>query len=51
MVAEDIQSAYETLKGRGIDFTLAPTAAPWNAEETYALFCDSEGNTVMIGSH
>ena len=50
LVVEDVAKAYETLKGRGVEFTQGPAKAPWSAEETYALFRDSEGNTIMLGS-
>ncbi len=50
LVAADVQAAYEMLKGKGIEFMQAPTKAPWSADETYALFRDSENNIVMIGS-
>jgi predicted enzyme related to lactoylglutathione lyase len=51
LVAEDVRAAHETLRGRGVEFTQAPTPAPWSAEETYALFRDSEDNIIMLGSH
>jgi predicted enzyme related to lactoylglutathione lyase len=51
LVAGDVQRAYEALTSKGVEFTQPPTAAPWSSAETYALFRDTEGNTVMIGSH
>jgi predicted enzyme related to lactoylglutathione lyase len=50
LVVDDGSAAYETLKAKGIAFTQPPKAAPWGASETYALFRDSEDNTIMLGS-
>jgi predicted enzyme related to lactoylglutathione lyase len=50
LVAEDVQHAYDTLKAKHVEFTQPPTAAPWSSAEIYALFRDSEGNIVMLGS-
>jgi predicted enzyme related to lactoylglutathione lyase len=50
LVVEDVAKAHIALKDRGVEFTQDPAKAPWSAEETYALFRDSEGNTIMLGS-
>jgi predicted enzyme related to lactoylglutathione lyase len=50
LVVEDVERAFEALKDRGVAFTQPPTTAPWSAEESYALFRDSEDNIVMLGS-
>jgi predicted enzyme related to lactoylglutathione lyase len=50
LVVEDVSAAYETLQAKGVEFTQAPTRAPWSADESYALFRDSEDNIVMLGS-
>ena len=49
-VVDDVEKEYARLKELGVEFTQTPAKAPWSAEETYALFRDSEGNIVMLGS-
>ena len=49
-VVENVEAAHRELAAKGVEFTLPPTPTPWSAAETYALFRDSEGNIVMIGS-
>lgn len=39
---ENVDEAYETLKARGVVFTLAPVDQPWGYRTTY--FHDPEGN-------
>lgn len=46
----DVTKVYEELRAKGVIFTQAPTVAEWNPEEIYALFQDSEGNTVLVSS-
>ncbi|MGM0631650.1 MAG: VOC family protein [Pseudomonadota bacterium] len=50
LAVDDVQSTYEELQARGVEFTQGPQAAPWNPEQRFALFRDSEDNTVLIGS-
>ncbi|MEX1197982.1 MAG: VOC family protein [Pseudohongiellaceae bacterium] len=50
LAVDDVQSTYEELQARGVVFTQGPQPAPWNPEQRFALFRDSEGNTVLIGS-
>ena len=50
LVAEDVDKAYEKLKGNGVRFSQPPSQAPWNPGETFAQFEDSEGNGVVLGS-
>lgn len=50
LAVDDVQSTYEELQARGVTFTQGPRPAPWNQEDHFALFLDSEGNTVLIGS-
>lgn len=47
---DDVAITYEELRAKGVQFTQAPTLAPWKSGETFALFRDSEGNTILIGS-
>ena len=41
---------FRTLQSQGVVFSTEPTEAPWAPGEIYALFLDSENNTIMIGS-
>jgi len=50
LAVDDVQDTYEELQARGVVFTQGPRPAPWNPEQRFALFRDSEGNTVLIGS-
>jgi lactoylglutathione lyase len=47
---DDVHESYEELKSKGVTFTQTPTTSPWGSGEEYALFRDSEGNTIMLGS-
>ena len=51
LVAEDIDTTYKKLAAKGVEFTQAPTEAPWSPGERFAQFIDSEGNGIVIGSH
>jgi predicted enzyme related to lactoylglutathione lyase len=44
---EDIDTTYEELKGRGVEFEGPPEKQPWG---TYAMFRDSEGNRFVLSS-
>ncbi len=50
LAVDDVQSTYEELQARGVEFTQGPHVAPWNPGQRFALFRDSEDNTVLIGS-
>ena len=50
LTADDVAGAFRTLRSRGVVFSAEPTEAPWAPGEVYALFLDSENNTIMIGS-
>jgi predicted enzyme related to lactoylglutathione lyase len=50
LVTDDVKAAYEELKSKEVEFTQEPMQAPWNPQQTFALFRDSEGNLVMISS-
>lgn len=50
LICDDVDEVFAELTARGVTFAQAPTAAPWRADERYALFRDSEGNLVMLGS-
>ena len=44
---DDVPKTYEELKGRGVEFQGEPKKEPWG---TYAIFKDSEGNSLVLGS-
>ncbi len=50
LVDDDVPETYELLRLKGVTFTQKPSLAPWRSTEIYALFKDSESNTVLIGS-
>jgi catechol 2,3-dioxygenase-like lactoylglutathione lyase family enzyme len=50
LAVSDVAEVYEGLRAKRVTFTQAPTVAEWDPEETYALFRDSEGNTVLLSS-
>jgi catechol 2,3-dioxygenase-like lactoylglutathione lyase family enzyme len=50
VICDDVDESFGELKAKGVEFTQAPTAAPWRPDERYALFRDSEGNLVMLGN-
>lgn len=50
LITDDLRTSYEELRAREVVFTQAPTVAAWNPQEMFALFRDSEGNTVLIST-
>ena len=50
LVDDDVPETYEELRMKGVLFTQTPSPAPWRSTEIYALFKDSESNTILIGS-
>lgn len=50
LTVDDVDAIYQDLKEKGVEFTTTPQQAPWNSGETFAVFRDSEGNLVMIGT-
>lgn len=50
LTVDDVARTHEELTRRGVTFTKEPAAAPWDPAHSYALFKDSEGNVIMIGS-
>jgi predicted enzyme related to lactoylglutathione lyase len=43
---EDIRTAYEELKGKGVEFTMPPSKQPWGG--VLATFSDPEGNILYL---
>jgi lactoylglutathione lyase len=50
LIVEDVRGAYEKLKANGVVFTKEPSDAPWSPGNVFALFRDSENNTILIGN-
>jgi lactoylglutathione lyase len=50
LIAKDVKASYEALRTKGVVFTQEPTVAAWNPQEMFALFHDSEGNTVLMSA-
>jgi lactoylglutathione lyase len=50
LAVDDVTNSYLELQAKGVQFTQSPTRAPWTPGETFSLFRDSEGNTILIGS-
>jgi len=50
LTVEDVHARHRELAAKGVEFTTEPAVAPWNPNEVYAVFRDSEGNLVMLGS-
>jgi catechol 2,3-dioxygenase-like lactoylglutathione lyase family enzyme len=46
MTADDVQAAYEELRGRGVEFTEAPSERPYGIDSE---FRDPSGNTIRLG--
>jgi lactoylglutathione lyase len=46
-VADNVQSTYDELRGKGIKFTQPPKKEPWGE---HAIFKDSEGNLLLFGT-
>lgn len=50
IIAPDVVAAVETLRGHGVEIVAEPRAAEWDADTTYALVRDSEGNVILLAS-
>jgi predicted enzyme related to lactoylglutathione lyase len=50
LIATDVAGAVETLRSRGVEVAAEPKPAEWDADTTYAMIRDSEGNLVLIAS-
>jgi uncharacterized glyoxalase superfamily protein PhnB len=46
LTTDDVQAAYEELKGRGVEFTEAPSERPYGIDSE---FRDPAGNTIRLG--
>jgi predicted enzyme related to lactoylglutathione lyase len=45
LIADNVQSTYDELRGKGVEFTQPPKKEQWGE---YAVFKDSEGNQVLF---
>jgi len=45
-MVDDIDAAYQTMSGAGVEFEMPPTAQPWGG--TLALFKDPDGNVFYL---
>lgn len=50
LIVGDIDKTFRKLTDSGIVFTQEPTRAPWNPDQVFAQFRDSEGNGIVISS-
>ena len=44
---DNVEKTYEELKAKGVEFTQEPKSEQWG---TFAIFKDSEGNQLLIGT-
>ncbi|EYD70759.1 VOC family protein [Limimaricola hongkongensis] len=44
----DIEAETARLKAEGVRFVMNPTELPWSDTERFAMFCDSESNTIVM---
>ncbi len=47
LACDDLESTYQTLKSRGVEFSTPPTVEPWGS---YAIFKDPDGNSFVLSS-
>lgn len=45
---DDIDATYEDLKGKGVEFAVPPSDAPWSPGTRWAQFSDPDGNIYGI---
>lgn len=45
--ADDVEGTYRELRERGVEFIQPPRSQPWGM---FAIFRDSEGNQIVLGS-
>ncbi|MBA2673719.1 VOC family protein [Ramlibacter sp.] len=50
LVCDDVASAVEDLRKKGVEILTEPHSPPWQPGRTVAEFRDSEGNRMVIGS-
>ncbi len=50
LIAPDVAAMIDKIRSAGAEVTTKPQPAPWDAETTFAMFHDSEGNLVLLSS-
>jgi predicted enzyme related to lactoylglutathione lyase len=50
LIAPDVAAAIGSLRERGVEIVAEPKPAEWDADTTYALIRDSEGNLLLLTS-
>ena len=46
--ADDVEAAYQELKGKGVEFTRELGKSEWNESVKYAMFRDPDGNEFWL---
>ena len=49
-ISTDVAADIEKARAAGATIDAEPGPAPWNAETTFAMFRDSEGNQILLSS-
>lgn len=50
LIVDDVETVAADLVAKDVAFVRPPTETPWDANELFAIFRDSEGNLVQIGA-
>ena len=50
LITEDVAGMIERVREAGAEIDTEPQPAPWDAETTFAMFRDSEGNLILLSS-
>ena len=50
LITEDVAGMIERVREAGAEIDTEPQPAPWDADTTFAMFRDSEGNLILLSS-
>lgn len=50
LIDDDVAGTVDRLRGQAVEIVRDPGPAEWDAETTYSLFRDSEGNMILLAS-
>lgn len=50
LIAPDVSGMVDRLKSHDVEITQDVAPAPWDADTTFAMFKDSEGNLILLSS-
>ena len=50
LIVPDVAGMITRLGDQGVEILQEPAQAPWNEATTFAMFKDSEGNTILLSS-